>query len=497
MSANPPQLDATRNVLRELVSSLTDGIIVIEADGTISWANTSALSMHRIQAIEELGGSVAKYRRRFSLRYRNNHLLDQGQYPLERLAAGESFDSVTVEVSPTNDSDSKWVHAACGLIIGGADGQPALLALILRDETPLFEAEERFERSFNANPAPGLICRLDDHCFIRVNQGFIEMTGYTKEDVIGKTVEALGLFSDCETGEEALSKLGEGRVIRHREALVPLPGGGDRMVMVAGEPIAVEEEPCMLFTFADLDARRRAQNALRQSEERFSKSFRLSPSASAITRLEDFAFIEANAAFLHLIGLSETELLGKAPSDVHLFADVVERRALERLLRDNEPVQNVEARISIKGDGFADCLVSAERVEMNDQQTVIWSFQDVTERKRTEDELVEAIGAVMADTSWFGRSIVERLAAIRQKSKGKVSDTRLLDLTERERQILALICEGMSDTEMAGRVNLSKNTIRNHVSSLYAKIGVNRRTAAVAWARDRGFSGNSGYPTSK
>jgi DNA-binding NarL/FixJ family response regulator len=134
---------------------------------------------------------------------------------------------------------------------------------------------------------------------------------------------------------------------------------------------------------------------------------------------------------------------------------------------------------------------------MNDQQTVIWSFQDVTERKRTEDELVEAIGAVMADTSWFGRSIVERLAAIRQKSKGKVSDTRLLDLTERERQILALICEGMSDTEMAGRVNLSKNTIRNHVSSLYAKIGVNRRTAAVAWARDRGFSGNSGYPTSK
>lgn len=490
MSDDIAKLDATRNVLRELVAGLTDGIIVVEPDGTINWANQSALTMHRVDTIEELGSTIEDYRRRFSLRYRNNHLLDRGEYPIERLQAGETFDGVTVEVSPTSDSDLTWVHAVRGLVIDGTDGQPALSALILRDETPLFEAEERFERSFNANPAPGLICRLDDHCFIRVNQGFIEMTGYSKEQVIGQTVEALGLFADCETGDDALAKLTEGRVIRHREALVPLPDGGDRMVMVAGEPIAVQEEPCMLFTFADLDARRRAQNALRQSEERFSKSFRQSPSAAAITKLDDFAFLEVNGAFLQLTGLSETELLGKAPSDLHLFVEVAQRRALEKLLRDNQPVHNIETRLSVKGDGFADCLVSAERVDINDQQTVIWSFQDVTERKRSEDELVEAIGSVMADTSWFGRSIVERLAAIRQKSRGKQSDTKLLDLTERERQILALICEGMSDAEMAGIVNLSKNTIRNHVSSLYSKIGVNRRTAAVAWARDRGFSGS-------
>jgi PAS domain-containing protein len=78
---------------------------------------------------------------------------------------------------------------------------------------PRFEAEEGFELSFNANPAPGLICGLEDHRFIRVNQDFLEMTGLSKEDVIGKTVDAIGLFSNCETGEDALPKLGEGRVI--------------------------------------------------------------------------------------------------------------------------------------------------------------------------------------------------------------------------------------------------------------------------------------------
>ena len=70
--------------------------------------------------------------------------------------------------------------------------KPDALALIVRDETPRFEAEERFERSFNANPAPGLICRLDDQRFIRVNEGFLEMTGYTKDGVIGRTFDAIG-----------------------------------------------------------------------------------------------------------------------------------------------------------------------------------------------------------------------------------------------------------------------------------------------------------------
>ena len=50
------------------------------------------------------------------------------------------------------------------------------------------------------------------------------------------------------------------------------------------------------------------------------------------------------------------------------------------------------------------------------------------------------------------------------------------------------IFDGQSDAEMGETLHLSKNTIRNHVASLYAKIGVNRRAAAVIWARERGFT---------
>jgi PAS domain S-box-containing protein len=482
----PPRIN--RGSLQELIGGLSDGIILVDQAGAIAWANDSAIVMHRTNAIEELGGDAAGYRRRFTLRYRNNHPLEEGQYPIERLLAGETIDDLTVEVSPSDDLDLVWVHTVRSMIISDIGDKADVLALILRDETPRFEAEERFERSFNANPAPGLICRLEDNRFIRVNGGFLEMTGFSKEDVIGKTVDAVGLFSNCETGEDALLKLSEGRVIRHREALVPLPDGGDRLVIVAGEPISVVEEPCMLFTFADLDARRKAQNALRQSEERFSKSFRLSPAPAAISRLDDFVFVEANDAFLQISGYALTEVVSRTAAELKLWEDTAARRTLEQKLRDNTFVRNEPLRMKQKDGGTADCLVSAERVEINDEQCVIWALQDVTERRRSEAQLIEAIESVMADTSWFSRSIVDRLATLKQGSTAPPT-AKLMELSDREREILGLICVGQSDAEMAESLHLSKNTIRNHVTSLYGKIGVNRRAAAVIWARERGFTG--------
>src|SRR5689334_21393091 len=84
----PPNVN--RNVLRELVAGLSDGIILLDPEGEISWANSAALQMHRISTIEELGGDAAGYRQAFTLRYRNNHLLEEGQYPIERLLKGET-----------------------------------------------------------------------------------------------------------------------------------------------------------------------------------------------------------------------------------------------------------------------------------------------------------------------------------------------------------------------------------------------------------------------
>jgi DNA-binding CsgD family transcriptional regulator len=61
------------------------------------------------------------------------------------------------------------------------------------------------------------------------------------------------------------------------------------------------------------------------------------------------------------------------------------------------------------------------------------------------------------------------------------------DLTPREREVLTLVCQGKSDPEIATELKLARNTVRNHVASLYQKLGLNRRSALVVWARERGI----------
>lgn len=491
MDAATSAIRTDRSALQQVIAGLTDGVILVEPDQSISWANAAALAMHGVERIEGLGGDVDGYRKRFRLRFRNNHPLADGRYPLERVIAGETFDDVTVEVSPAADPDTTWVHTIRSLVVVAHDGEPDLLVLIVKDETERFEAEDRFESAFNANPAPALICRTADQVYVRVNQGFMDMTGHDRGSVVGRTVRELDVFTGAENHDLAFERIAEGRAVSQMEAEAPLPDGSSRAVIVAGQPIDVAGEPCMLFTFADLEPRRKAESSLRKSEERFSKSFRLSPVAEAITRLDGAVFIEVNRAFVALSGYSDVEVTGRAAADLRLWADPAERRVLEQALRDGRSVQDAPIVMRTKDGAEVDCLVSAETVEINEEACALWVIQDVTERKKTENELIAAIESVMADTSWFSRTVVEKLANLRQTSRRPGPGIGLGDLTDRERQILGLISEGCDNVAMSDRLGLSTNTVRNHVASLFRKIGVNRRAAAVVWARERGVTGEA------
>ena len=62
-------------------------------------------------------------------------------------------------------------------------------------------------------------------------------------------------------------------------------------------------------------------------------------------------------------------------------------------------------------------------------------------------------------------------------------------LSARERQVLALMSDGLSNTDIAERLSISEKTVRNHASNLFDKLGVWSRARAIVFARDHGFSG--------
>ncbi len=219
----------------------------MDPDQTIFWANETALAMHGVEKLAELGATVTEYRERFELQYRNNHKLLPGDYPMDCVVAGEEFSDVIVEVTRAGRPEQQWVHRIRSLVLTDTAGDPDCLVLVLHDVTEGFSAEERFERTFNADPAPAIICRLSDLRYIKVNLGFQEMTGYKRDDVIGRSVYEIDVLEGAERREFAIERLNEARTIPQLEAELRLPGGGSKYVIVAGQPIDIGDESCMLF----------------------------------------------------------------------------------------------------------------------------------------------------------------------------------------------------------------------------------------------------------
>lgn len=486
-AATRPRVD--RRQLQQIIAGLAEGILLIDPDRSIVWANETALAIHGCTQLQELGTSASLYRKKFTLKYRNNHPLKAKQYPVERILAGDLFHDVIVKVSRPDDPDFHRVHQVRGLALTDASGVSESLVLAIQDVTKRFSAEERFEKAFDANPAPALICRLSDLHHTKVNRGFLQMTGYESDAIIGRTVYEVDVLEKAENRDEAIRSLKDGQTITQREAALRLPDGSDKFVIVAGQPIEIAEESCMLFTFIDLEARKKAEMSLSQSEERFSKAFRLAPVPMMVCALPELRFIEVNTAFEAVTGYAATDIIGKTTTDTGLWKDAKTYRELQAQLRARQEVRGFGIPIRTCQGAHIDCLLSAEAVVIHGEPCLLCVVQDITEYKRSEMDLVAAIEEVMKDTSWFSRTVMERLAQIRHPYDGAGAPGELNDLTPREREVLVLICKGHGDAEIATTLKLSRNTVRNHVSTLYSKIGVNRRSAAVVWGRERGVIG--------
>ena len=243
----------------------------------------------------------------------------------------------------------------------------------------------------------------------------------------------------------------------------------------------------MLFTFADLERQKKAEVALRQSEERFEKSFRSSPSATILLRATDFTFVAVNEAFVKTFGRTETDVIGRGMGEIDLWVKTGAFERFRAITVETNSIAETEECLQNASGNALDCALSGVAINVGGEGCILCTILDITDRKRSERELVAAIDQVMADTSWFSRSLTEKLATLRSSTTKEERDTAAETLTKRERQALQFICEGVSDAKIAEALGLSPNTVRNHIAALYRKLDVHNRTEAALWGHAHGF----------
>jgi DNA-binding CsgD family transcriptional regulator len=175
-------------------------------------------------------------------------------------------------------------------------------------------------------------------------------------------------------------------------------------------------------------------------------------------------------------------LLVDGAGEVRWMDERTRRRVDGELRKLNLPLRREDARIAV------DCVLGVVDLEIDGALQPVAVIQ-VTGPQEKEQLDIRSIASrleeIMADPSWLVRPLLERLKAGLQATRSAARTTDLDLLSAREREVLLLICEGHSDAEMSRILQLSQNTVRNHLASLFKKIGVNRRSAAIIWARER------------
>jgi two-component system response regulator DevR len=96
------------------------------------------------------------------------------------------------------------------------------------------------------------------------------------------------------------------------------------------------------------------------------------------------------------------------------------------------------------------------------------------------NDLVEAVRQVASGKSLIDPVLAERVR--RRLTDGSAEDERLARLTPQEKRILALLAEGMTNRQIGETMYLAEKTVKNYVSNLLTKLGMQRRTEAAVFA---------------
>jgi len=149
-----------------------------------------------------------------------------------------------------------------------------------------------------------------------------------------------------------------------------------------------------VWFFRDITNRKRAENALRESEEKFSKVFRTAPDGICITRLKDGLFLDVNPGFEATSGFSRAEVIGRTSLELNFWGDPRDRQEMVEALLSKGEILHREFSLRHKNGTSRICVCSARSIVIAGESCLLFVMHDITERKRDEERLRESEGTI-------------------------------------------------------------------------------------------------------
>ena len=377
--------------LAGMISSAMDGIITIDENHKIVLFNPAAEKLFQCPAHEVLGQSVDQF---IPLRFRNMHSLHIrtfGDQAVTRRLMGFPGDLYGLRKS----GEEFPIEASISQI--NLSGQK-FYTVILRDITEaknavdeLRHSEERFGKAFKANPQPMSITTLSSGIYLDVNDSFLEMSGYQREEVLAHSSLELGIWETPDHRTDFVNKLNEQGSIVNLETKFRTKDGSLRVLLSSAEKLELAGQECLLVASSDITERVAAQRALLESEERFRNMADTAPVMIWISGA-DKGCSYFNKQWLDFTGRSIEEELGQG-WEQGIYSKDYERclEIYQNAFDERRPFE-MEYRLR-RHDGEYRWIVDCGTPRLSsDGQFLgyIGSCMDITERKESEVALRRA-----------------------------------------------------------------------------------------------------------
>ena len=322
-------LAESENRYRNLVQFSPDAISILQ-NGVFVFVNSAAANLYGVASSDDLIGKNP-------LELISPEHRDLARGRMESIAAGGSVPFVEFEIVRV---DGMKVAVEAAAMRFDYRGEPAIHS-ILRDvserkkaEKALQQSEARFAKAFHANPAMMALIDLPSRTYVDANEKWLSILDYARDEVLGKTQSELSIWDDTAERDRIHQAIREEGSVRDIEAAFRTRGGDLVEVLLAAEMIELEGEQRLLGVAIDITKRKRAEEALAETESRLATVVANAPIILWSVDREGEVTLSEGAG-LKAIGLESGELIGRSADEFPQDYETIPRALVgRRVYRD-------------------------------------------------------------------------------------------------------------------------------------------------------------------
>ncbi len=257
-----------------------------------------------------------------------------------------------------------------------------------KTEEALAESEANYRNLVNGMTETIWIIDFEGN-FIDVNDAAVKTLGYSKEELMRIGVSGIDKIM---SPEQIRKRLGEIPSVRNRvfETIHVTKDGQEIPVEISSSLITYGGKRAVLSIARNTTERKKAEQALIESEERLRTAFSTSLDAFMITTLRGSLIVECNDIFLEMFGYSRQEVIGKCALELNIWADPSDRERITLMLNKEGKVRNKESYFRRKNGEIFPVLFSVSLLETNNEELSLITARDISVDKKKEAALRES-----------------------------------------------------------------------------------------------------------